>query len=174
MIRIVGILCGSALAIALLIIVLGLPEFQRASTTRPGLQTEVATIEEPAVAAEPVEAEPVPVPPAPIESAPIEQAPMEQVAVDETADQILEELPVQTSPTTPPAENWFAFWSPFRSELAANGFITQLQRETGMDYRVVKVKPGVFEVAFAYEGEADIETKLATISRATGLEMPDG
>ena len=169
MIRVVGILCGSALAIALLIIVLGLPEFQRANTAQPELETEVVTIEESPVAAEPIEAEPVPVP-----AAPIEQAPMEQVVIDETADEILEQIPAPTSPMTSPAENWFAFWSPFRSELAANGFITQLQRETGMDYRVVKIKPGVFEVAFAYDGEADIETKLATISQATGLEMPDG
>ena len=171
MVRVVGILCGSALAIALLIIVLGLPEFQRANTAQPELETEVVTIEASPMAAEPVEAEPVAVP---VPAAPIEQTPMEQVAIDETADEILEQIPAPTSPMTSPAENWFAFWSPFRSELAANGFITQLQRETGMDYRVVKIKPGVFEVAFAYDGEADIETKLATISQATGLEMPDG
>ena len=71
-------------------------------------------------------------------------------------------------------EHWYAFWSPFSSELAANGFVSQLQRTTGMDYRVVRLEPGVYEVAFAYEAETDIETRLAAISAATGLEMPDG
>jgi hypothetical protein len=49
-----------------------------------------------------------------------------------------------------------------------------LQKTTGMDYRVVRLKPGVYEVAFAYEAETDIQTSLAAISAATGLEMPDG
>ncbi len=46
-------------------------------------------------------------------------------------------------------------------------------RLNGMDYRVVRLKPGVYEVAFLYEGEDDIETKLVAISAATGLEMAD-
>jgi hypothetical protein len=35
----------------------------------------------------------------------------------------------------------------------------------------VKVKTGVYEVAFAYIDDADIETKLERISSATGLEL---
>ena len=70
-------------------------------------------------------------------------------------------------------ENWYAFWSPFRSEIAANGFISKLQETTGIDYRVVKVKTGIYEVAFAYVDEADIQDKLARISTATGLNMTD-
>ena len=54
-------------------------------------------------------------------------------------------------------ENWYAFWSPFRSELAANGFVSKLQESTGIDYRVVKVKTGVYEVAFADEGGFRVE-----------------
>jgi hypothetical protein len=79
-----------------------------------------------------------------------------------------ESLPEQT------IEHWYAFWSPFRSELAANGFVSQLQRSTGIDYRVVQLKPGVYEVAFAYEADADIASRLAAISAATGLDLPDG
>lgn len=71
------------------------------------------------------------------------------------------------------ALQWYAFWSPFRSEIAATGFITQLQRVTGLDYRVVKVKPGVYEVAFAYNDGEELTASLSQISRATGLDMPD-
>ena len=70
-------------------------------------------------------------------------------------------------------ENWYAFWSPFRSEIAANGFISKLQETTGIDYRVVKVKIGVYEVAFAYVDDADIQDKLVRISNATGMNMTD-
>jgi hypothetical protein len=142
MVRIVGILCGSAIAVSALIIALGLPEF----TWQP------KTTVEPAV------------------------EPVTQPAVEahkEPAIEPIAEMAVESAPQQPQTEHWYAFWSPFRSELAANGFVSQLQRTTGMDYRVVRLKPGVYEVAFLYAGEDDIETKLVAISAATGLEMPD-
>ncbi|MBT8102085.1 MAG: transglycosylase, partial [Gammaproteobacteria bacterium] len=74
----------------------------------------------------------------------------------------------------PLEQQWYAFWSPFRSEIAADGFVSQLQRSTGLDYRVVKLKPGVYEVAFAYLDDSDIQTKLAQISSATGLDLSGG
>lgn len=167
MIRTIGILCGSAVAIAFLIVALGIPEF---------LPAEPVAIE----AAMPVAPLTHPEPPAADTVAPV--TPVAATAVETVAEPVAEAATETFAETLagaaevsePRAENWFAFWSPFRSEIAANGFITQLQRETGMDYRVVKVKPGVYEVAFSYDGEDDIETHLATISRATGLEMPDG
>lgn len=67
---------------------------------------------------------------------------------------------------------WYSFWNPFRSEIAANGFVAQLERVTGLDYRVVKVKAGVYEVAFAYEDDVERRTKLSQISASTGLELP--
>ena len=67
------------------------------------------------------------------------------------------------------APRWYAFWSPFRSEIAANGFVDRLQRVTGLDYRVVKLKPGVYEVAFAYKDDREIMANLSQISAATGL-----
>ena len=42
-----------------------------------------------------------------------------------------------------------------------------------MDYRVVKIKPGVYEVAFAYNDDVERHAKLAQISAATGLDLPD-
>jgi hypothetical protein len=165
MIRIVGILCGSALAISFLIVVLGMPEIfpnkeeaallsaEEVVAPPPAVveiaavtEIEVAEVEPTAQAAE-IEAEIVPE---------IEPAP---------------EMPAETSPAT---EHWYAFWSPFGSELAANGFVSQLQRTTGLDYRVVRLKPGNYEVAFSYADDSDIATKLTAISTATGLEMPDG
>lgn len=96
---------------------------------------------------------------------------------------LAEPEPVDVSPGSPgrglPASEpigtlqWYAFWSPFRSEIAATGFITQLQRVTGLDYRVVKIKPGVYEVAFAYSDDDELTASLSQISRAAGLDMPD-
>ena len=76
------------------------------------------------------------------------------------------------APATVAEMQWYAFWSPFRSEIAATGFVAQLQRVTGIDYRVVKVEPGVYEVAFAYSEDDEITNNLSQISAATGLELP--
>ncbi len=76
-------------------------------------------------------------------------------------------------PSMPEDLQWYSFWNPFRSEIAARGFVTQLEKVTGLDYRVVKVKSGVYEVAFAYSDDAERRNKLTRISAATGLELPD-
>ncbi len=71
----------------------------------------------------------------------------------------------------PGTMRWQSFWNPFRSEIAANGFVAQLERVTGLDYRVVRVKPGHYEVAFAYLDDAERRPKLSQIEAATGLEL---
>ncbi len=68
---------------------------------------------------------------------------------------------------------WHSFWNPFRSRIAANGFVGQLEKVTGLDYRVVKIKTGVYEVTFAYENDTERRTKLSQIASATGLDLPD-
>jgi len=154
MIRIVGILCGSALAVAFLIVALGVPD------VLPNKNEEVQP--------EPVVATTIAIEPEPIEPRPAAIEP-EPVAI--------EPEPVAAANTPEPPiviENWYAFWTPFRSELAANGFIAQLQRTTGLDYRVMKQEPGVYAVAFAYANDSDIQGKLSAISTATGLELPGG
>ena len=163
MLRIIGILTGSALAIALLILALGVPHTSGSVTEPPdsGSVTEpVADTQAPdswsdggsefpnAVRI------PDPVPPAPAVTDP--------------------ELPGSVTDPELVEERWYAFWSPFRSEIAANGFVAKLQDATGLDYRVVKVKTGVYEVAFAYTDDDDIQDKLARISNATGLDMSGG
>ncbi|MDJ0794704.1 MAG: hypothetical protein QNI98_10715 [Woeseiaceae bacterium] len=175
MIRLIGILTGAAIAIGLLIVTLGIPEFSQ-SKLEPveddTLQLEAA----PNPATESMSA--LDIPPAPEPSATSAPAPEPEpvesgIAATMTDEELVEQI---FTPQPEPVldEHWYAFWSPFRSEIAANGFVSRLQQTTGMDYRVVKLKPGVYEVAFAYSDQDDIEQKLARISAATGLDMSGG
>ena len=184
MLRLIGILTGSSIAIAFLIIALGLPEFSTPDKEVEPVNSEVLpALEEPQ--REPEKVEQVLVAEAGAE--PEETAQPLDAETEELIEQIFAPQPednavsfdeplVDEPPVDEPPldENWYAFWSPFRSEIAADGFVTKLQESTGIDYRVVKVKTGVYEVAFAYHDEADIESKLALISSATGLDMSGG
>lgn len=200
MIRLLGAITGSALALATLLVLIGIPQFKaepndidRAVVTLPLPTSPVETT--PDVSNEPdaIDRAPPPVPSAPAETPEditfddrpaVAQEPLESQV--EIADQLFAE-----SATEPDgqaaidqdaidqvaidnAQSWYAFWSPFRSEFAAAGFVDQLQRVTGLDYRVVKVKPGVYEVAFAYIEDTDINNNLSQITAATGLELPEG
>lgn len=157
MIRLLGILTGSAVAVACLIVALGVPEFsapEPMATTEPAL----AALAEPAPESIPdsiPESIPEPIP----ESIP-ESNPQPE--------------PLATATLEQSEPHWYAFWSPFRSEIAADGFVSELQRTTGLDYRVLKLKPGVYEVAFAYYDDSDIQQKLTQISSATGLDLSGG
>jgi len=68
---------------------------------------------------------------------------------------------------------WHAFWNPFRSRLAAEGFVGQLEKVTGLDYRVVKIKAGVYDVTFAYENDDERREKMSLIASAAGLDLPE-
>ena len=46
------------------------------------------------------------------------------------------------APSQPLEPEWHAFWNPFRSEVAATGFVRRLENVTGLDYRIAKVKAG--------------------------------
>ena len=67
---------------------------------------------------------------------------------------------------------WHAFWAPFRSELAARGFVARLEEITGLDYRINKLEAGVYQVGFAYQSDSDKTAHLTQISDATGLDLP--
>ncbi|MEM9208430.1 MAG: hypothetical protein AAGA61_04250 [Pseudomonadota bacterium] len=69
------------------------------------------------------------------------------------------------------AEAWHTIWTPFRSRIAADGFVSRLESVTGLDYRVRQIETGAYEVAFAYVDQADLDTNLARIAAATGLEL---
>ena len=71
-----------------------------------------------------------------------------------------------------PAEpEWHAFWTPFRTEIAARGFISRLERVTGLDYRVLKTDRDRYQVAFSYASDDELDNKLSQISAATGLQL---
>ena len=66
---------------------------------------------------------------------------------------------------------WHAFWNPFRSKIAATGFVSQLERVTGLDYRVVKIEPGVYDVGIASVNmipHVDIEGSGEKVTRIVG------
>jgi hypothetical protein len=178
MIRLIGAITGSALALAALLVLVGVPQFkaqpkeiERAVVTLP-LRTEpvARTVEAPELENALLPAETV--------------AETATQATVESSNEILPEPLVETreEPEVPIEQiqevlrpdslQWYAFWSPFRSEIAASGFVAQLQRVTGLDFRVVKLKPGVYEVAFAYGADEDIPVNLSQISAATGLDLP--
>ena len=175
MLRIIGILTGAALAIAFLIVALGVPEF-----AKPDAEINAEPVLVRAAQPEPV-VEPEPDAAVQVTPEPEAEAVAEAVAEPEPepdyealVEQIFAPSPeAEAEPTPVLDENWYAFWSPFRSELAANGLVSKLQESTGIDYRVVKIKTGLYEVAFAYTDDEDIQEKLARISAATGLDMSD-
>ena len=180
MVRLIGILTGSALAIAVLIVTLGVPELTPPMDQAPDT-TVTAVHDGPPIHREPEPLAAVdPEPPPPVEAAPEPLAPTDPEP-DVPANETAIPAPADSNPVIPadpgtaaPQQNWYAFWSPFRSRIAAEGFIAELQRTTGLDYRVVKLKPGVYEVAFAYASDADIQDRLTQISAATGLDMSGG
>ena len=189
MIRLLGAITGSALALATLLVFVGVPQFKFDSDEPDDLETAVVTLPLPTQAVEqdvpdePIEEatrEFIPAVPSP---APVAEAepPVETDIAPEFGEPEYVPDPLEAEPAPamvtelePDTLNWYAFWSPFRSEIAATGFVDQLERVTGLDYRVVKIKPGVYEVAFAYTDDTEIAGNLSRITAATGLEMPEG
>lgn len=162
MIRLSGILIGSMLAVAILILLIGVPKFpatESAIVTSPALVAEFAPEPESGPQDNPLDV--------PQTAAAVADQPATAPAAAEPEQALPETLFMQ------PDQHWYAFWSPFRSEIAANGFVAQLQRVTGFDYSVVKQKAGVYEVALAYSNDAEIPQMLEQISAATGLDIPE-
>ena len=188
MMRIAGMMTGAALAVAVLIVTFGVPEFV---TDHSGTVAEpiILPLNRDSVArpaddsapdqAQPAEAQAEPEPPVAEAETPLSRVaeatgtPGQESNVTNDAGDLDEAEQVLTV-SGEDLRRWYAFWSPFRSQLAADGFVTQLQRVTGLDYRVVKVKNGVYEVAFAYADDDEVQANLSQISAATGLELPGG
>ena len=185
MMRLLGVLVGSALAVGALVVFVGIPEFTTEESVaantiitlpmRPAPRPETLAENQP-------ETPPAPGPEPPplaeiVASDPDETVSAESQSQDPPGPTDAPAMPPPEFPASEPAveqaQQWYAFWSPFRSEVAANGFVDQLQRVTGLDYRVVKVKAGVYEVAFAYESDDEITVNLSQISAATGLNLPE-
>jgi len=158
MIKFLGFLTGSAMSIGAILLLLGVPEI-RLNPDSP----DMAQVPEPV---------PQPVP-EPIQSMILKQPAAEQPAAT-TSRLTPPATPVEAEQAvTPLALQWHSFWSPFGSQIAANGFISRLETLTGFDYRVVKVRTGVYEVAFAYTDESERLDKLSMIASAASLDLPE-
>ena len=182
MIRTLGVLVGSGLAVAALIVFVGIPTVHNDSHEAPigdngVIRLPAAPGPEPAVPTAPDDRATAAPDVAPDVAPDLSAATADETsraAVAEFAGAGDDEAVENTIDRREDVQNWYAFWAPFRTEIAANGFVTQLQRVTGLDYRVVKVETGRFEVAFAYSDDDEIHSSLAQISAATGLQLPEG
>ena len=157
MVRVAGFLTGSAVAIVLILLVLGVPELRA-----PEQEPVAVVVEAPEPPPEP-EPEPEPAADLPPEPQP---EPQPESPPEPQPDAVSEPEPVM-------ANRWHSFWSPFGSRIAADGFVSRLESVTGFDYRVIKIENGVYEVVFAYTDDSERDAMLATIASATGLDLPD-
>ncbi len=196
MMRLLGFVTGAAGMIGAMVMLLGAPAVREAAEVE-AQQTVAATpapIRKPAGdynVPMPV-AEPVPMPAAEpiVESQPelpIEPAPKPITAaaaemetpdgVEPAGDATIEtpaDTPTETLAAKPASDAlWHPFWQPFRSQIAANGFAARLTAITDIDYRVLRLKPGAYQVAFAYADEVERNAKLTQIESATGLRVAE-
>ncbi len=180
MFRLLGFLVGSVTALTIILVVLGIPEFHLADrdVDQQRFDAAVKMLKEKQqefakVSEEVVEDAAVAIDDIKDNVGAVAQETLTPTEVE--ADQASVEIPdvVDDIPAIQDEMQWYSFWNPFRSEIAARGFVTQLEKVTGLDYRVVKVKTGVYEVAFAYNNDDERRTKLTQISAATGLDLPD-
>lgn len=189
MFRVLGFILGSAISVAGILLVLGVPEFHLSNfeanqerfdaaldkirDKRPDIEKAVDDL-----IAGIRQRDDVPV----TEQPPLDnELPETEKALPATNEVIAQDHPFDSErPVDLFTEgqdifnadrHWHEFWNPFRSEIAARGFVSQLEKVTGLDYRIVKVKAGVYQVGFAYANDAERHVKLSQISAATGLDL---
>jgi len=162
MFRILGFISGSVISIVGILLVLGVPKINQSN-----FETDQARFD---AALEKIR-----------EKRPVVEEIVEEPAEEEAAgvaENVAEEPPDSTEVAADPQDifnaeqHWYEFWNPFRSELAARGFVSQLEKVTGLDYRIIKVEPGVYQVGFAYTSDDERRSKILLISAATGLDLP--
>ncbi len=183
MFRLLGFFIGSAVSILTIVLLIGVPEFHLSNPDidKRRFEEAVEKLKEKShdarlVAAEIAEkwVENIPAEPAPVAAAILpdrlstDENPVAVPAPAASAIAPLEDL----APVFSADPRWHAFWNPFRSRIAAQGFVSRLEKVTGLDYRVEKVNAGVYEVSFAYASDTERSRKLSQISAATGLELP--
>ncbi len=177
MIRLLGFIIGSAVSIGAILLIFGIPEFHLSNPQLDkgrfdeALQNLKDKQREVALAVASATEAAMPEQPAPVEQAEMPPADV----LPSTESNVIEFEPAQDDNDNlllPKEQQWYSFWNPFRSEIAARGFVSQLEKVTGLDYRIAKVRTGVYEVAFAYEGDIEKQAKLSQIQAATGLELP--
>ncbi len=175
MLRLMGFLFGSLVALLGLLMFTDLPALApHRQTVEDGvsllldrLKTASAGRIAPKAKSAPAR-ESVPQPPVAVEIAPREDNLRSGSVTEQPAEPISAKPPIP-----PPQPRWHVFWRPFRSEFSANGFAERLQQATGMDFRVMRIAPGRYEVAFAYLDEEQRRSRLAQIAAATGLAVTE-
>lgn len=185
MFRLLGFCIGSLLSIVALVLLVGMPEFHLSGDDidEARFDTAVEKLKAKRVAALPdrVPSGDTPsqtaAPPASAPGAasttdtnsprplPDEQEAQTDAAAAGAAETI--EAPVEGGS----APEWHALWTPFRSELAARGFISRLENVTGFDYQVTRTDSGGYQVALPYVTVDDLDAKLSQIAAATGLDL---
>ncbi len=65
----------------------------------------------------------------------------------------------------------YLFWSPFRSEWAAQGFAGRLTSATQVPVEVINAGPGQYRVAFSYRDETERLAQIERIETITGLKL---
>jgi len=65
----------------------------------------------------------------------------------------------------------YLFWSPFRSEWAAQGFARRLTSATQVPVEVIAAAPGAYRVAFSYQDELQRQAWIERIQTITGLQL---
>ncbi len=65
----------------------------------------------------------------------------------------------------------YLFWSPFRSEWAAQGFARRLTAATQVPVEVVAAGPRAYRVAFSYQDELQRQARIDRIQTITGLQL---
>ena len=186
MFRLLGFLIGSLASLAALVLMVGMPDFHLDgdAVDEDRYQTAIEKLREKQQAVQEVFEE-LPVEEMLEEAAPIAEEMLETVAeqpldeewiehaaVAEAQPDLVTELP-EFEPLELSEPEWHAFWTPFRSEIAARGFVRRLESVTGLDYRIVKIKNGVYQVTFSYLDDTERNTKLSQISAATGLDLSE-
>ena len=186
MYRLLGFCLGSAASVSALMFLIGWPDFHLTGDDDDSNRYDVAVqkLKAKQKATEGVDVETVPSPPtnADVTAAAAESAGELTENPDTSTDADLGPLgPEQPPPelvtmddgvpADAPTETWHTIWTPFRSRIAADGFVSRLESVTGLDYRVMQIQTGVYEVAFAYADQAELDTNLARISAATGLDL---
>lgn len=179
MLRLMGFLFGSAVALLALLVFTDLPALApHRQTVEQGVSLlldqlrsapgKKASLE----AKSPPVRESSPQPELRLPATPREEPDMDVARNEPPAETPAEPVPPQLE-IPPPEPRWHLVWNPFRSEFSANGFAERLAQATGMDFRVTRVRPGRYEVAFAYLDEEQRQSRLARISAATGLAVQE-
>jgi hypothetical protein len=72
------------------------------------------------------------------------------------------------------SQRWEAFFTPFRSQASADGFVRFLQTATGREFRVTRAGPGEYRV-WVRVGSADSTAdRIAEIEAVTGMSIRGG